>query len=232
MQPISISLASRPRHRGRAVGQEHFNLTFRRTAQRRIAILTQYYPPEIGAPQARLSQLAARFAERGHEVYVVTAMPNYPQGRIFSGYGGFWRREAASGVTIFRSFVIPAQSAGLLPRLTSYFSFLLSSLLVGSLALPKVDYLLTESPPLFLGITGYILSRLKQSRWIFNISDLWPESAVRLGVVQEGWRLRAAFGLEATCTRRRSRFTTSSMSSNDIVPCFSTAALVSSRNCR
>ena len=52
----------------------------------RVGILSQYYPPEMGAPQARLSQLAARLTERGHEVFVLTALPNYPQGRIFSGY--------------------------------------------------------------------------------------------------------------------------------------------------
>lgn len=167
----------------------------------RLAILTQYYPPEMGAAQARLSQLAARFAARGHEVFVVTAMPSYPQGRVYAGYGGFWRREAANGITIIRSFVVPSKSAGLVPRLASYFSFVLSSLLVGSLALPKVDYLLTESPPLFLGITGYFLSRLKRARWIFNVSDLWPDSAVQLGVVRESWLLQLARNLEAACYR-------------------------------
>jgi len=168
----------------------------------RLAILTQYYPPEIGAPQARLSQLAARFVEQGHEVFVLTAMPSYPLGRVYPGYGGIWRREVLGGVTIIRSFIFPTKSAGLVPRLANYFSFVMSSLLVGSLTLPKVDYLLTESPPLFLGITGYVLSRLKRARWIFNVSDLWPESAVRLGIVREGWPLRVAQRLEAFCYRK------------------------------
>ena len=48
----------------------------------RLVIHTQYYPPEMGAPQARLSDLAKRFVEHGHQVYVLTAMPNYPQGVI------------------------------------------------------------------------------------------------------------------------------------------------------
>ena len=59
----------------------------------RIGILTQYYPPEMGAPQARLSHVAAEFARRGHEVVVLTAMPNYPRGNVYPGYGGFLRRE-------------------------------------------------------------------------------------------------------------------------------------------
>jgi glycosyltransferase involved in cell wall biosynthesis len=68
--------------------------------------------------------------------------------------------------------------------------------------MPQVDYLLTESPPLFLGMSGYLLSRLKRARWIFNVSDLWPESAVQLGLISEGWGLSAAWALEAFCYRK------------------------------
>ena len=168
----------------------------------RVAILTQYYPPEIGAPQARLADLARRLRERGHAVTVLTAMPNYPRGRIYDGYGGLYRREERDGVTVLRSFVYPTQSAGMFRRLLNYFSFVASSLAVGLVKLPRVDYLLTESPPLFLGISGYVLSRVKGARWIFNVSDLWPETAVRLGVIRQGFALRLASLLEALCYRK------------------------------
>ena len=75
----------------------------------RVGILTQYYPPEIGAPQARLSELAARLRDRGHEVVVLSAMPNYPRGRIYDGYGGLSSREDQDGVTVVRSWVWPAK---------------------------------------------------------------------------------------------------------------------------
>jgi glycosyltransferase involved in cell wall biosynthesis len=168
----------------------------------RLLIHTQYYPPEIGAPQARLSELAKRFVERGHEVYVLTAMPNYPQGRIYPGYGGLFRREERDGVFIIRAYIYPTKSVGMVRRLANYFSFVFSSLLVGAVALPRMDFLITESPPLFLGISGYLLSRLKGARWIFNVSDLWPESAIRLGVVKEGWRVWMARALENFCNRK------------------------------
>jgi glycosyltransferase involved in cell wall biosynthesis len=168
----------------------------------RIGILTQYYPPEMGAPQARLSHLAAQFVRRGHEVVVLTAMPNYPGGRIFPGYGGLWRRETRDGVSIIRCWLHPTQSVGLRARLASYFSFVLSSLGVGALALPRLDYLMTESPPLFLGISGYLLSLRTGAKWIFNVSDLWPESAVALGAVSRGWGLKRALALEAFCYRK------------------------------
>ena len=168
----------------------------------RFGILSQYYPPEIGAPQARLSELADRFVRRGHEVHVLTAMPNYPQGRVHDGYGGLLRRETRGGARLVRSYIYPTKRAGMVPRLTNYFSFVGSSMVAGAAALPRLDYLLTESPPLFLGIAGYALSRLKRARWIFNVSDLWPESAVNLGVVRPGPSLRAAEALEAFCYRQ------------------------------
>jgi len=161
----------------------------------RIGILTQYYPPELGAPPARLANLAARFIERGHEVYVITAMPNYPQGRIYPGYGGFLRRERLDGASVVRSYVYPATGLGF-RRIWNYFSFVFSSVLVGTFCVPRLDYLITESPPLFLGLSGYLLSRLKRARWIFNVSDLWLESAVQIGALREGVILRIARCLE------------------------------------
>jgi glycosyltransferase involved in cell wall biosynthesis len=140
----------------------------------------------MGAPQARLSDLAKRFVGHGHQVYVLTAMPNYPQGRIHSGYGGLLRREEQDGVSIIRTFIYPTKSVGTVRRLTNYFSFVLSSLVIGAFLLPKVDFVLTESPPLFLGISGWILSRLKGARWILNASDLWLESLRSFGVVRDG----------------------------------------------
>ena len=168
----------------------------------KIGILTQYYPPETGAPQARLSHLAAQFVRRGHEVFVLTAMPNYPKGRIFEGYRGFSCRERRDGVSVIRTWIYPTTKVGLAPRLLSYFSFVFSSLLAGAAKLPRLDYLLTESPPLFLGISGYLLARRTGARWIFNVSDLWPESAVALGAVSQGWGLKTAFALEAFCYRK------------------------------
>jgi len=167
-----------------------------------IVIHTQYYPPETGAPQARLSELAAGLARNGFQVTVLTAMPNYPQGRIYPGYGGLFKQEKAGGVRVVRTAIIPSQSAATLPRLVNYFSFVLSSFVAGLLALGRVDAIITESPPLFLGLTGYLLSRLKRARWIFNVSDLWPESAVRLGVVRPGLALRLSYALEAMCYRK------------------------------
>ena len=82
-----------------------------------ILIHTQYYPPEIGAPQGRLSALARGLVERGHSVTVLTAMPNYPRGVIYEGYGGWMKVEDVDGVRILRSWIYPTKSVSLIPRL-------------------------------------------------------------------------------------------------------------------
>ena len=167
-----------------------------------LAILTQYYPPEVGAPQVRLSELASHFVRRGHSVTVLTAMPSYPMGRIHAGYGGVFRHEQREGVNIIRTFAFPTQSANFIPRLTNYLSFVLSSAAVGIPVLRRPDYLIVESPPLFLGLSGFWLSRCKRSRLIFNVSDLWPDGAVRLGKIRyDSLSFRISAAVEAFCYR-------------------------------
>ena len=80
----------------------------------RIAFVTQYYPPEIGAPQARLSELASALVRRGHDVTVLTAMPSYPVGKIYPGYGGFLSRERRDGALVIRTPIFPTQRADFL----------------------------------------------------------------------------------------------------------------------
>ena len=167
-----------------------------------LVILTQYYPPEIGAPQARLSELALRFKKRGHRVTVLTAMPNYPLGTIHKGYGGLFAQEMLNGIPIIRTYIYPTNKTDFVRRLLNYFTFVLSSAAIGAVLLRNVDYLLVESPPLFLGITGIFLSRIKNARLIFNVSDLWPDSILRLGKIkQNSLAYRISYRLEEYCYR-------------------------------
>src|SRR6266852_9693356 len=114
----------------------------------RFTILTQYFPPEIGAPQARLSELARKMVEAEHSVTVLTAMPNYPTGKIHPGYGGLLRQESSGGIKIIRTFIYSTQRASFARRLANYFSFVASASIFGSVLLGRSDYLMLESPPL------------------------------------------------------------------------------------
>jgi glycosyltransferase involved in cell wall biosynthesis len=148
----------------------------------RILIITQYFAPEMGAAQARLFELSTRLCNNGHRVEILTAMPNYPTGKVFDGYQGRWvMQEEMSGLKVLRSWIYPSKSQKVIPRLLNYFSFVFSSLFVGCLHLKKQDVVLFESPPLFIVPVGILLGRLSRARVIMNVSDIWPDIIVRMG---------------------------------------------------
>ncbi len=165
----------------------------------KLLILTQYFPPETGAPQNRLFELALQLKAKGIEITVLTAMPNYPKMELFEGYKGkSYVKEEMEGITVHRSAIYVTKSKGISKRLRNYFSFVRSSYKVGK-KLGNFDYILCESPPLFLGYTAMKLSRKLNAKLIFNVSDLWPESAEKLGLVNNKVFLKMAYNLEARC---------------------------------
>ncbi|MCJ8288218.1 MAG: glycosyltransferase family 4 protein [Crocinitomicaceae bacterium] len=168
----------------------------------KLLILTQYYPPEIGAPQNRLHELAVRLKKEGVDVEVLTAMPNYPQMEIFEKYkDGSIREEEIEGVRVYRSKIYVSKSKSILPRLLNYFSFVWTSYWRGR-KLKNYDFLMVESPPLFLGYSAMRLSKKLKAKLIFNVSDLWPESAEKMGVVNNKQLLGLAYRLEKKCYHR------------------------------
>lgn len=173
----------------------------------RLLILTQYYPPEIGAPQNRLHELAIRLKAYGVEVEVLTALPNYPKMKIQEGYEkGKKREEQIDGIAVHRAGIYVSASKSIVARLLNYFSFVWTSYWRGR-KLDKFDFLLVESPPLFLGYSAMALSRKLSAKLIFNVSDLWPESAEKLGIVNNPYLLKMAYRLEAKCYQRAALIT-------------------------
>jgi glycosyltransferase involved in cell wall biosynthesis len=169
----------------------------------KLLILTQYFPPEVGAPQNRLFELAVRLKKTGVDVSVLTAMPNYPQMKIYDGYEGKdYLYEEIEGISVHRSSIYLPKSKSIVQRLLNYFSFVYSSAKVGNTKIGEVDVIMCESPPLFLGYSALYLKRKKNAKLIFNVSDLWPESAEKLGVVTNKWMLKLAYNLEEKLYRK------------------------------
>jgi glycosyltransferase involved in cell wall biosynthesis len=169
----------------------------------RILILTQYYPPETGAPQNRLSDLAKRLQAKGHALTVLTALPNYPRGQVFDEYRGrLWMEENQGGVRTIRTWIYATKRTGFSSRLLNYFSFTITSVALGIWKLRKQDVVVVESPPLFIAISGYMISRLLGARLVFNVSDLWPESAVVMGVLRSKLLIRLSSCLERFAYRK------------------------------
>ena len=163
----------------------------------RILLLTQYFSPETGAAQQRLSDLAKRLALFGHNVTVLTSLPNYPTGRIFDEYRGrVFSEEERDGIRILRTWAYASSNRSFFRRLSNYFSFVFLAIWFGFWRAGKQDVVVVESPPLFLGIAGLILSRLRRVPMMLNVSDLWPESAVAMGILRNRAIIRSVSALE------------------------------------
>jgi glycosyltransferase involved in cell wall biosynthesis len=171
----------------------------------KLLILTQYFPPETGAPQNRLYELGVRLRVLGVDVAVLTAMPNYPQMSVYEGYRGKkYVYEEIEGLKVHRCSIFVSKDRSVVSRLRNYFSFVISSALTGRKKIGDVDVILCESPPLFLGYTAMYLSRIRRAKLVFNVSDLWPESAEKLGVIRNRLLLWFAYRLEAKLYKRAS----------------------------
>lgn len=154
----------------------------------RFVILSQYYPPEVGAAQTRLHSFARTLLKLGHEVTVITALPNYPTGQVFRAYRSkAYVSEEIDGVPVRRSWILPVRHADF-RRLLSYVTFQVASLpvVVQEIQRFRPDYLFVESPPTFLGLTGILVTRVFRIPFILNIADLWPDWAVQIGVLRSG----------------------------------------------
>lgn len=164
-------------------------------------ILTQYFPPEMGAPQARLSELGERLIDLGWEVEALTALPNYPTGRVYPGYPR--RAPAVENVGRIRTVRVPLlpSQKGFLKRLACYFSFAASAAWHGPRLCARPDVLFVESPPLFIGFAARRLARRWRCPYVLNVSDLWPQSAIEMGVVKPGPATRMAERLELSLYR-------------------------------
>ncbi len=174
----------------------------------KILFLTQYCPPEVGAPQNRIFEFAKQLKKFGHEVTILTAMPNYPRGEIFEEYRGKKIvKETIDGIDIVRTGIYATKSKDFVKRLRNYLSFTWSSVFSGAKHIEEQDVIITESPPLFLGWSGYVLSKMKKAKFVFNVSDLWPESAVKLGVLHNKAMIKASTWLEEFCYRKAAAVT-------------------------
>lgn len=170
----------------------------------KLLIVTQYFPPEVGAPQNRLYELAIRLINEGVDVRVLTAMPNYPVGEIFEAYKDKdYVFEDMDGLHVHRAGIYATGSKSITKRLRNYFSFVHSSYFVGKKHIHEnFDFVLCESPPLFLGMSAYRLAKRFHAKFIFNVSDLWPESAEKLGLVTNSIFLKMAYKLEKSLYKK------------------------------
>lgn len=176
----------------------------------RVLYLTQYFAPEVGATQARAYDTARALVQAGHRVTLICEFPNHPGGRIPQAYRGRWiEHDEVDGIEVIRVWVKAAPVKTFGSRLAFYLSYMVMAVVAGAFRLRgKVDVVYATSPPLFVGVAGVCLSLLKRAPLVFEVRDLWPEAAQRLGELRNRFALGGARWLESLCYGRSRRIVT------------------------
>ncbi|MDX6389651.1 MAG: hypothetical protein QOJ73_714 [Streptosporangiaceae bacterium] len=163
----------------------------------RTLIVTHYFPPETGAPQARLSALAATWAADGDKVTVLTGMPNHPTGVVPPAYrGAIRRREHLDGYQVIRTWLYATPNEGMARKIAGHLSFMISSVLLGGRRCGPADTVVVSSPTFFSIGAAWLLARMKRARLVVEIRDLWPAIFVELGVLTNHHLIRLLERLE------------------------------------
>jgi len=152
----------------------------------RVLFLTHYFHPEGNAPGTRVYELCRRWVRMGHDVTVITGVPNIPDGVAYEGYRNrFFQRECVDGIETIRVWTYLAANKGSARRILNYLSLMVSAT-VAALFVRKPDLVIATSPQFFCGWAGVWVSRLRRIPFILEIRDLWPESIVAVGAMRAG----------------------------------------------
>jgi colanic acid biosynthesis glycosyl transferase WcaI len=151
----------------------------------KILYVSQYFPPEMGAPAGRAAELSRLWVEDGHDVTVLTGIPNHPTGIVPLEYRRKFRRlvthDNYHGVNVVRTWLLPFPNRKTYERMLNYSSFCISSATTG-IFLDKPDLVIATSPQLLVGLSGWWLARYNGVPFVFEVRDLWPESLVAVGM--------------------------------------------------
>jgi len=166
----------------------------------KILLIHQYFLEKGDGGGSRFNEMTQVWAAQGHEVTVLSGMVHYATGEKPIKYKGKFiviENQFYQNVDVVRCHVSESYNTNFLGRLWAYFSFVFSSIYAGLFKIKgKYDVIVVTSPPLFVGITAYVLSRIKRLPFVFEIRDLWPESAIDTGILKNKTIIKFAFWFE------------------------------------
>ena len=167
----------------------------------KILLVHQFFLEKDDPGGSRFNEMTRNWVEAGHEVMVLAGMVNYITGKVPKKYKGkrFYEEQYQPGLNVLRCKVTESYNANFLGRLWAYFSFVWYSVIGGVFKLKgeKYDIILVTSPPLFVGVTAWILSKVKRVPYLFEIRDLWPESAIDSGVISNKLIIKLSYWFES-----------------------------------
>jgi glycosyltransferase involved in cell wall biosynthesis len=163
-----------------------------------ILLIHQYFLEDNEAGGFRFNEITKIWTDEGHQVTVLAGMMHYGGSEKRAEYKGkFVVGKKQGNITVWRCHVSESYNSSFTGRMWGYFSFVFSSLFAGWFKLKgKFDIIIVTSPPLFVGITAYLLSKSRKIPFLFEIRDLWPESAVDTGVLKNRLLIKSAYAFE------------------------------------
>ncbi len=170
----------------------------------RILFISHYFPPEVNACANRTHEHARRWVADGHDVTVITGVPNHPRGVLFAGYRNrLIQEERVDGIRILRTWTYLTANEGFLRRTLNYALFGFAAV-AASLKTGPVDVVVATSPQFFAGIAGMVVALLKRRRFVLEVRDLWPDSIVQLGQLRSRPMIRLLEAIETGLYRAAS----------------------------
>ena len=173
----------------------------------RVLLLSQYFPPEVGATQSRMQAFAEYLAARGHRVTVICEFPNHPRGVIPPDYRGrLYEDDRSNPYRVLRVWVKASEEKTQRTRMAFYLSYMAVATALAPVA-GRADVVVASTPPLFTGAAGLALARLNRAQFVLDVRDLWPSAAVSLNQIPSAWAIRASEWLERLLYRQASQVT-------------------------
>jgi colanic acid biosynthesis glycosyl transferase WcaI len=162
----------------------------------KILFLSDNFPPEVNAAASRVYERAVYWVKWGHDVTVITCAPNFPQGKVYSGYTNKWRHtEIIDGIKVIRVKTFIAKNEGFILRSLDFISYMIMAVINGAF-LKRPDVVVSTSPQFFTAVAGHVLGAIKRRPFVFEIGDLWPESIRAVGALKNEKVYRAIEKLE------------------------------------
>jgi glycosyltransferase involved in cell wall biosynthesis len=163
----------------------------------RVLVISQYFPPETGGTSNRIISIARGLCEAGHEVHVIAEKPNHPEGLIREDYqGGIFDERKYDGIPATYTWVYTRPEKNFISRILFYVSFMMMAVLGAIRTDDEFDVVLASSPPLFVGLSGWLAAKIKGAKFVFDVRDIWPEVAVAMGALTNPSAIQVAEGLE------------------------------------
>lgn len=185
----------------------------------KIIIFTQFFPPEMEPSGFMFSSFAKFLAksDKVERVDVVCGFANFPEGKFVDRkWYSLFRKRNLDGVNVYNVIVVPSDNKGNVKRILNYTSYLFSATL-RSVFIKSPDVIVATSPPIFVALAGLIVAKIKGAKFVLDIRDIWPESAVQMGSIRNGKIIFILEWLELLLYKNASLITVATPGMVDIV---------------